>query len=438
MTSKKFAAAAGASVEGLLGRARKVLVGGALGRFSLPDEVNTVVASGKGSRVWDVGGREYIDCVLGSGPMLLGHAHPAVIEAVQAQLPKGSTYFFLNEHAIRLAEKLVEAVPCGERVRFLSSGTEATYLALRCARAHRKRSKILKFEGGWHGMHDYALWGTVPARPSDYPKSKPDSAGIPPSVGDEVLVAPFNDIERAVRIIEEHAHELAAVIVEPLQRVLTPAPGFLEGLREVTRRHGIVLIFDEIVTGFRIAWGGAQEKYGVVPDIATYGKAMAGGFPLSAIVGTEEVMSALDGGPRPPTEIAWASGTFNGNPIAATAGLAALDVLSQPGTYERLHKIGSRLRNGIESAGGEFGFAARALGEDAVFGVRFLKEPRPRTWIDLQSHDSELGRRWAVECIKRGLLIVPNEKFYISIAHTEDDVDQTLEICREAFKVCAA
>src|SRR6266851_5310227 len=219
------------------------------------------------------------------------------------------------------------------------------------ARAATGRDRVLKFEGGWHGMHDYGLWGTVPSRPSSYPSAERDSVGIPEALRGQVLVAPFNDAERAVEIIEQHADELAAVIVEPLQRVLVPVPGFLEAIREVTARHGIVLIFDEIVTGFRIAWGGAQERYGVVPDLATYGKAMAGGFPLACIVGRSDVMQVLDSRRLPRAELAWASGTLNGNPISASAGLAALDVLSQPGIYDHLHHIGRRLRAGIVEAG---------------------------------------------------------------------------------------
>ena len=217
----------------LLDIAGRVLAGGGLGLFNLPDEVNLVVAEGKGSHVVDVAGREYIDYHLGSGPDLLGHAHPAITEAVGAQLAKGTTYYYLNQHAIRLAERVVEAVPCGEQLHFTGSGTEATFFALRVARAHTERMKVMKFEGAWHGMHDYALWGTVPTEASDYPHARPDSAGIPPETGDEVLVAPFNDAERAVALIDRYASELAAVIVEPLQRVLVPRPGFLEAVREV-------------------------------------------------------------------------------------------------------------------------------------------------------------------------------------------------------------
>lgn len=418
----------------LLHQAGQYLAGGGLGLFVLPPDVNLVVARGEGSHVWDVSGREFIDYHLGSGPALLGHGHPAVTAAVTAQLSKGTTYYFLNEHAIRLAKRLVEAIPCGEVVHFTGSGTEATFFALRIARAHTGRTKVLKFEGGWHGMHDYALWGTVPSQPSDYPRAKPDSAGIPPQIGETVLVAPFNDTEHAVEMIERYADDLAAVIVEPLQRVLTPKPGFFEALREATRKHGIVFIFDEVVTGFRIAWGGAQERYGVVPDIATYGKAMSGGFPMAALVGRRDVMAPLDGRRTEWSKLAWASGTLNGNPICATAGNAALDVLSQPGTYEHFHQIGGRLRQGIKESGARHGFAVQCPGEDVVFGVRFTEREVLSSWEDLLTADKQLGLRWAIALLRRGLLVNPNEKFYVSVAHSEADVDRTLQIVDEAFK----
>ncbi len=417
----------------LLGQAGKYLAGGGLGLFQLPPDLNLVVARAQGSHVWDVAGREYIDYHLSSGPLLFGHAHPAIVEAVQAQLARGTTYYFLNEPQIALARRLVEAVPCGEVLHFAGSGTEATFYSLRVARAFTKRDKVLKFEGAWHGMHDYGLWGTVPGTPSDYPRAKPDSVGIPAQAGDTVLVTPFNDTERAVAMIEHHAAELAAVIVEPLQRVLVPEPGFLQAIREVTKKHGIVLVFDEIVTGFRIAWGGAQERYGVVPDLACYGKAVSGGFPMAAIVGRADVMSVLDARKRPRAEVVWATHTLNGNPVCAAAGCAALDVLARPGVYDQLHRIGARLRAGIVAAGERHGFAVQAPGEDAVFGVRFTDRKPLRTWMDLTTSNRELGLRWAHELIRRGLLVNPNEKFYISIAHTEADVERTLAIADDAF-----
>ena len=417
----------------LLAAAGRYLAGGGLGLFVLPPELNLVVARGEGSHVWDVAGREYIDYHLGSGPALLGHAHPAVTAAVAAQLPKGTTYYFLNEPEIVLAQKLVDAIPCADAVHYVGSGTEATFYALRIARAFTGRNKVMKFEGAWHGMHDYGLWGTVPATASPYPGSLPDSVGVPPETGGTVLVAPFNDAAQAIALIERHAAELAAVIVEPLQRVLLPDPGFLAALRDVTKRHGIVLIFDEIVTGFRIAWGGAQEKYGVVPDLACYGKAVSGGYPLAAIAGSADVLSVLDARARPRATVVWATNTLNGNPVCAAAGCAALDVLRMPGVYDRLATVGRRLREGMVAAGARHGFAVQAPGEDAVFGIRFTDRRPLRNWMDLQTADKDLGHRWALELLKRGLLVNPNEKFYISIMHSDDDVARTLAIVDEAF-----
>jgi glutamate-1-semialdehyde 2,1-aminomutase len=246
-------------------------------------------------------------------------------------------------------------------------------------------------------------------------------------------VAPFNDGERAEAIIEANGADLAAVIVEPLERVLVPQPGFLETVREACNRHGIVMIFDEVVTGFRIAWGGAQEKYGVVPDLATYGKAMSGGFPMAAVVGKRSVMSVMDARVRSRAELVWASGTLNGNPVSAVAGLAALNVLGRPGTYDHFARIGGRLRREFKEIGRRHGFAVQTPGEDAVFGVRFTEKEDLRSWEDLLSHDKELGSRWGKEMLKRGILNNPNEKFYLSLAHSDADVDRTLQAAEESF-----
>jgi glutamate-1-semialdehyde 2,1-aminomutase len=416
-----------------LKRARRFLAGGCLGLFALPAEVDIVVAHGRAGHVVDADGRDFVDYHLGSGPAFLGHAHPEIVAAVQRQVEKGSTYYFLNEPAIELAERVVNAVPCAEELAYAGSGSEATLMALRLARAATGRQKILKFEGGWHGMNEYALWGMAPAAPSVFPVGKPDSAGVPPVIQDLVLLAPFNDAARAEQMIRENASDLAAVIVEPLQRVLLPVPGFLETLRRVTQELGIVLIFDEVVTGFRIAWGGAQERYGVVPDLATYGKAMAGGFHMAAFAGRADVMRYVDSRRTEPGKRVWAGGTLNGNPIAAAAGVASLEILSRPGTYEHVHELGGRLRRGITSIGARHGFPVQALGEDAVFGVRFLDNPEPRNWADLLASDKELGLRWSIELMKRGILVNPNEKFYVSVAHTSEDIDRTLEAVEEAF-----
>ena len=265
--------------QSLIELSERVLVGGCFGMFRLPDEVAAVFHRGEGSRIWDVAGREYVDYILGSGPLILGHAHPAVVAAVREQAGLGSTFYGLNEPALHLARRVTEAVPCGGLLRYGSSGTEGTFTALRLARAFTGREKVLKFEGGWHGAHDYAMQSAAPSGPAQYPTPVPDSSGIPGAAARTVLVSPFNDPGAAERLVAEHAGDLAAVIVEPLQRAIRPEPGFLEGLREVTRAHEVLLVFDEIVTGFRLAWGGAQERYGVVPDLAVYGKTISGGYP---------------------------------------------------------------------------------------------------------------------------------------------------------------
>src|SRR5438067_8103141 len=229
----------------IVAKAKRVLPGGTFGNSA----AEVVIREGKAGRVWDENGKEYIDYLLGSGPMLVGHAHPEVTEAAQAQIAKGTTFFANNRYGIELAEAIVDAVPCAEQVRFVSTGSEADLYAMRAARALRKRDKILKFEGGYHGMSDYSLMSLAPKRPGNFPQPIPDSAGIPRSLRDEILIAPFNDLEVVAGLVREHKDELAGVIVEPFQRIIPPMPGFLEGLRKITAEHSVLLIFDEVVTG---------------------------------------------------------------------------------------------------------------------------------------------------------------------------------------------
>ena len=270
----------------LVALARRVLPGGSFGNLSS----DIVIGEGRAGRVWDVSGNEYVDYLLGSGPMFIGHAHPDVVASVQAQIPRGVTFFANSEPGIRLAAAIVDAVPCADKVRFTSTGTEADVYAMRVARAFRGRDKVLKFEGGFHGMSEYSLQSLSPKRPGNFPQAVPDGPGIPRSVSGDMLIAPFNNADLAASLIREHREELAAVIVEPFQRLLKPRPGFLQALRAVTEECGIPLIFDEIVTGFRFAYGGAQEFYGVIPDICTLGKIVAGGFPLAAVCGRADIM----------------------------------------------------------------------------------------------------------------------------------------------------
>ena len=417
----------------LLDRARQRLPGGVLGTSRYADDVGFVVKHGKGSKIYDVSGREYIDYVMASGPLVLGHAHPAVVAAVRAQLEGGTTYFMVTEPIIELAEEICRAVPCAEQVRFTSTGSEATFFALRVARTARQRDKILKFEGGYHGAHDYSMMSSTPRSPKAFPAPVPDSSGIPRALEDEVLVAPFNDLATVEGIVATHADELAAVIVEPFQRLIPPQPGFLPGLREITRRHGILLVFDEVVTGFRLAYGGAQQYYGVVPDIACVGKIVGGGFPLAAVCASTDLMQPFDPGRDGKGEFISQSGTLNGNPIAAVAGLATLAELRKPGAYETLHGTGGRLMAGLAELARQSGLPAQVVGEPVLFDILFTDEP-VTDYRSLQKADGALARTFTTELIKRGV-VKNTQKMYMSLAHTDADVARTLQACEDALKV---
>ena len=407
-------------------RALRVLPGGVLGSHRSGEGLELVVKEGRGAYLWDTSGRRYIDYLLGSGPMVLGHANPAVLAAVERYLRRGTTYMLLNEPIIELAEEIVRALPCAEQVRFTSTGSEATFFALRVARAHRRRDKVLKFEGGFHGTHDAALMSVSPRSPKAFPAALPDSAGIPHAIGEDVLIAPYNDLATAEALIATYHNDLAAVIVEPYQRVIPPAPGFLRGLRDVTRRYGVLLVFDEIVTGFRLAYGGAQEYYGVVPDIAALGKIIAGGFPLGAVCASADIMRHFDPALEGTPEYVWQAGTLNGNPISAAAGLATLAELRKPGSYERLHAVGTRLRDGLREAARRHGLPAQVCGEPPVFDIIFTD----REIVDYRATltaDRARIRLFNEACLRRGVVKAVN-KIYVSLAHTDADITETLQV----------
>ncbi len=405
----------------LIEKAHKYLPGGSMGNLF----TDVVIREGKGSRIWDVSGNEYIDYMLGSGPMVIGHTHPEVVAAVREQVERGSTFFANNEHAILLAEEIVNAVPCAEQIRFSSSGTEATLFAMRAARAHRKRDKILKFEGGFHGMNDYALMSMGPANPAEFPNPVPDSTGIPRSIQDEMLIAPFNDLETTIAIIERHHDELGGVIVEPFQRLLPPKPGFLQGLREITQQYGIPLIFDEIVTGFRFAFGGGQEYYGVTPDLCTLGKIVAGGYPLSAVTGREDLLSPFDPGSAEDSGFMPQIGTLSGNPVAAVAGLATIQILKREGTYEKLFATGQELKDNLQRLLNEAEIPAQVVGEAPLFDV-FFTDSEVVDYRDTLKADSQMLGRFNALLLERGVF-KGGSKFYVSVAHTREDVDRTIE-----------
>ncbi len=414
----------------LLEKAARFLPGGGSGNTNFPDSLQFLAREGRGSRVWDVSGNEYVDWLMGSGPMVLGHAHPAVVAAVTEAVGQGSTFFTTNEKAVLLAEELVEAVPCADKVRFTTSGTEACFQCMRAARAYRKREKVLKFEGGFHGTSDYALMSVTPVAAEEFPQAVANSGGIPRAIEELMLIAPFNDLETTSSIIEAHHDELAAVIVEPLQRIIAPRPGFLQGLREITRRYEIPLIFDEVVTGFRLAYGGAQEYYGVTPDLCSVGKIMGGGYPLAAVMGREDIMSVYDQSLVDADDYVNQIGTLNGNPIACAAGLATLAELKKEGAYARLRGVGGRVRQALLDIAAEHGLAVQSSGEDSIFDLYFTDRP-VRNYRDSLAADSTRMARFNTGMLERGILKGWPQKFYPSLAHTDADVEQTIDAFRE-------
>ena len=405
----------------LAATAQRVLPGGGFGNVSH----HVIIAEGRGSHVWDVTGNEYIDYLLGSGPMIVGHAHPEVVEVVQQVAAKGTTFFANNSYGIQLAAEIVDAVPCAEKVRFVSTGSEADAYAMRLARAYKKRDKILKFEGGYHGMSDYGLMSLAPKRSGNFPQPIADSAGIPRSVRDEVLVAPFNDLETVASLVREHRSELAGIIVEPFQRLIPPRPGFLEGLRKLTEENGLLLIFDEIQTGFgRTGRMFAAEGLGVTPDIMVLSKAIGGGFPLAAIAGRADIMAHFDKGAVAEDAFLVQIGTLSGNPVAAAAGLKTLEILKRPGSYEQIFKTGRALMEGYAQILKEARMKAVVLGEAPMFDIVFTDR-------EVRDYRSALGDEAMMKRCNgllrdRGIL-KSESKYYISTAHTDDDVRATLD-----------
>ncbi len=423
------------SQKDLLEKAEKYFVGGSLGEFNLPPEVAMVFSHGKGSKLYDVEGKEYVDYLLGSGPMIIGHCHPEVVEAVQKQILKGTTFFSVNEPVIHFAERIVEACPCGEKIRFMNTGSDAVMYALRMARAFTGKDKILRFEGGWHGVSDVTLHSARSPRPGDYPRATPDGAGIPKALWESVLVSPFNNVEKTLAIIEDNKEDLAAVLIEPLQRCILPRPGFFEAVREITEKYGIVMIFDEVVTGFRLAWGGAQERFGVVPDLAALGKTISGGYPNAAVCGRADIMETVNARKDPSDpKRAIASGTFNGYTVGAVAGMATLDVLERKGTYKRLYEMGGRLSSEIEKMGKEFSIPLKVGGEGPVLQVLFTQDDEIVNYESMLYADKAKAYKFGIELIKRGFFVSPFEKIYLSTVHTDEDISRTLEAMREVLQ----
>ena len=416
----------------ILARAAKVLPAGGFGNFAS----DIVIARGQGGRVWDENGAEYVDLLIGSGPMLIGHSHPEVVEAVQAQLPLGQTFFANNASGIELAEQIVTDMACAEKVRFVSTGGEADMYAMRLARAHTGREKILKFEGGYHGMSDHALMSLAPPVMVNYPLAVPDSAGILDHVRDTTIVAPWGDPEVLIQLLDENEGQIAGLIAEPLQRIIPPAPGWLELLRAETARRGIVLIFDEVVTGYRLAYGGAQELYGVTPDLCTLGKIVGGGFPLAAIAGSDAIMAHFDKALVGPEGFTFQVGTLSGNPIAAVAGLKTMEILRRPGAYEKIRANGRSMMETARQAFDRAGVPVQVVGDPVLFELVFTDRP-VTNYRGVLTSDKTAEARYNALMRQHGVLKPPG-KVYTHLALSEQDLAQANHAFEETAHIMGA
>jgi glutamate-1-semialdehyde 2,1-aminomutase len=376
-----------------------------------------------------VDGNQYTDYVGSWGPAICGHTHPEVIAALHDALNKGTSFGAPCYLENVLAQMVIDAVPSIEMVRFVNSGTEACMAVLRLMRAFTGREKVIKFEGCYHGHADMFL---VKAGSGIATLGLPDSPGVPKSVTSNTLTAPFNDLEAVRVLFEQNRDEIAGVIVEPVvgnAGFIPPAAGFLEGLRTITQQHGALLVFDEVMTGFRIAYGGAQEKFGVIPDLTTLGKVIGGGLPVGAYGGRQEIMSMVA-----PAGSVYQAGTLSGNPLAMTAGIKTLELLQQPGTYEYLDGLTKQLAEGMLEIAKETGHAAWGGHISGMFGFFFNQGP-VRNYEDAKKSDLSKFARFHRGMLEHGVYLAPSqfEAGFTSLAHTKADIDRTLEAAR---RVC--
>lgn len=415
--------------QALFEEAKRCLVGGVNSPVRAMRPYPFFTARGEGCKIYDVDGRSYIDYCLAYGPLILGHAYPKVVRAIEEQVEKGTVYGTPTEIEVKFAKKIAAHVPSAEVVRFVNTGTEATMAAIRLARGVTGRKKIVKFEGAFHGAHDCVL---VKAGSGATTHGTPNSLGIPEETTKNTLLAPFND-EKAVEKILEREKEIAAVILEPVMGnagCIMPKEGYLQFLREITQENNVLLIFDEVITGYRLSLGGAQKYYNVTPDVTTLGKIIGGGLPIGAIAASREIMEQLS-----PVGRVYQAGTFNGNPLSMAAGYAAVSKLENGRVYKKLEKLGSNIREGLKKICEELKIKAKVYGAASMFQMYFTGREVVDYREALQAN-AEFFLKFQRELLERGIFLPPSqyECNFISYAHSEREINETLQKVEEVLR----